>query len=67
MHPIVVKCIRVLTEDSVNGPLTTVTVVVTVVPDGPFNTATGSLTFFVDDSEPPYVVGARYRFNVEPM
>ena len=64
MDVIVVKCTDRHTTDSVNGPLTQVT----LTPDGPFNTTTGSITLFVHDKEglEKYQVGEFFRLVPEP-
>lgn len=63
MRPIIVKCVEKQTKDTVNGPLTKVT----LVPAGVFNTAEGSITFFVHDQEDleAYQVGATFRLTPE--
>lgn len=65
MDAIIVKCTEIHTADSVNGPLTRVT----LVPDGPFNTHKGELVVFVPSLEDKrlYRVGALFRLTPEPI
>ncbi len=58
MRSIWVKCTDRHTTDSVNGPLTRVT----LTPHGPFNVNTGSITLFVNDAEDlqTYQVGKEF-------
>jgi hypothetical protein len=61
MRPILVKCTHLETKDTVNGPLTRVT----LAPDGPLNTTTGELTVFVHDDD-GYKVGRRFVLIPRP-
>lgn len=63
MTPIIVKCAVRQTKDTVNGPLTSVT----LVPHRPFDSAIGDITFFVHDEEDlrAYQVGKRFRLVPE--
>ena len=59
----VLTCIKRVTRQSVNGPLTTVTLAFT--PDGSLSTPRGAVTFVVHDQEDleAYQVGRRFRLT----
>jgi phosphoribosyl-dephospho-CoA transferase len=65
LRPILVKCTERHTVETVNGPLTSVT----LVPDGPLNTNTGAITIFVHDLADlrAYEVGKMYRLTPDPI